>query len=197
MSINILHIDSSMRHNGSRSRKLSAAMVQQLSATRTDDFKIVTRDLADGITFIDSNWIEANFTSPGERTSEQRAVLAYSDVLLNEIKAADVLVLGTAIYNFGVPAALKAWIDMIVRAQEAFRYGSDGPMGLLQGKSAYITIVSGGTKSGSDVDFAWPYLKHILGFIGIHDVKLIDSDLSGVDPEAADKIALEKIQILA
>lgn len=195
MPTNILHIDSSMRHDGSRSRKLSKAVVDQIIELHRDA-KTTTRDLSDGISIINSDWIEANFTSPGERTSEQRAVLAYSDVLLNELKAADVLVLGTPIYNFGIPAALKAWVDMVVRAQEAFTYGSDGPVGLLEGKSAYVAIVSGGTKAGSDVDFAWPYLKHVLGFIGITNVTLIDSDLSGVEPEQADKAALEKIQLL-
>lgn len=111
--------------------------------------------------------------------------------IFNELKAADVLVLGTAIYNFGIPAALKAWVDMVVRAQEAFTYRADGPVGLLEEKSAYVTIVSGGTKAGSDVDFAWPYLKHILGFVGIDNVTLIDSDLSSVEPEQTDKIAFE------
>lgn len=192
MAKNILHIDSSMRHDGSRSRALSLALVNQLSGLHPGT-STTTRDLSDGIAFIDSNWIEANFTPPGERTAEQRAALVYSDVLFNELKTADVLVIGTAIYNFGIPAALKAWVDMVVRAKEAFTYGAEGPTGLLEGKSAYVAIVSGGTKAGSEVDFAWPYLKHVLAFIGITNVTLIDSDLSGVERELADKIALEKI----
>ena len=131
MPTKILHMDSSMSHDGPRSRKLSMALVHQLSSVHRN-IETTNRDLSDGISFIDSNWIDANFTSLEERTSEQRAVLAYSDVLFNELKAADVLVLGTAIYNFGIPAALKAWVDMVVRAQEAFIYGSDGPVGLLK-----------------------------------------------------------------
>ncbi len=195
MSTRLLHIDSSMRHEGSRSRSLSKALVHHLSDMHPDVI-VTKRDLSDGVPFIDANWIESNFTPPEERSPEQRAVLAHSDILFNELKAADVLVLGTAIYNFGIPAALKAWVDMIVRAKEAFKYGENGPIGLLEGKSAYVTVVSGGTQAGSDIDFAWPYLKHILGFIGISKVTLINSDLAGVKPEQANEIALEKIRML-
>ncbi len=106
---------------------------------------------------------------------------------------ADIVVLGSPIYNFGVPAAVKAWIDMIVRAKEAFHYTREGPEGLLKDKTAYIVLTSGGTKAGSEIDFAWPYLRHVLGFVGITDIHLIASDLKGIERAEADTRALDEI----
>lgn len=192
MTVNILRVDGSMRRSGSRSRKLASALIERLQDLH-EGVSLQRRDLAEGLPFVDAAWIDANFTAPSERTSNQRSVLAYSDALLNELKEADILVLATPIYNFGVPAAVKAWIDMVTRAKEAFRYTPDGPEGLLTGKTAYIVLTSGGTKAGSEIDFAWPYLRHILGFIGISDVYLLASDLNGIDLGDADAAALQKI----
>lgn len=192
MTKNILCVNSSMRQEGSRSRALASAVVKQLSQLH-QDAAVVERDLSDGVQFINANWIEANFTAPDARTPRQKAELEYSDVLFNELLAADFLVIAAPIYNFGIPAALKAWVDMVVRAKQAFTYAEDGPKGLLHGKKAYLVVTSGGTKAGSEVDYASPYLKHILGFVGITDVVLIDSDLAGVDAATADEDALLKI----
>lgn len=181
----LLRVDGSMRRSGSRSRALTDMVVARLTEEH-GEITTTTRDLADGTPFIDAAWIEANFTAPCERKEEQRAVLARSDALLGEVRNSDILVIGTPIYNFGLPAAVKAWIDLVVRAKESFRYTSDGPEGLLTGKTAYVVLTSGGTVAGSDIDFAWPYLRHILGFIGISDVRLIASDLKGVDRATAD-----------
>lgn len=195
MTIEILRVDGSMRRYGSRSRKLASAIVNRLQDLH-GQVSLRTRDLADGLPFVDSSWIDANFTAPSERTANQRSILACSDAVLNELKEADILIIGTPIYNFGVPAAVKAWIDLITRAKEAFRYTPDGPEGLLTGKTAYIVLTSGGTKAGSEIDFAWPYLRHILGFIGIADVHLIASDLKGIDAERADAAALQAISTI-
>lgn len=193
MTTSILHVSGSMRRSGSRSRLLTAAIVDRLQAIHGRGH-LKTRDLADGVPLVDAPWIEANFTDPCERRAEQRAVLARSDALLNELKEADILVLGTPIYNFGVPAAVKAWIDMITRAKEAFRYGADGPEGLLTGKKAYVVVTSGGTKADSEIDFASPYLRHVLGFVGITDIQLFGSDLKGIDTETANANALKAIE---
>lgn len=193
MTKHILRVDGSMRKSGSRSRKLTDVLIDQLKTVHSRA-TVTTRDLAGGVPFVDDAWIAANFTDPCARSPEQRAVLAQSDALLNEVKDADILVLGTPIYNFGVPAAVKAWIDMIARARESFRYTDQGPEGLLTGKTAYFVLVSGGTKAGSKIDFAWPYLKHVLGFIGITDVHLIASDLIGVEAADADADAIEAIK---
>ncbi|MGF1543209.1 MAG: FMN-dependent NADH-azoreductase [Parvularculaceae bacterium] len=192
MTTNLLRVDASMRRRGSRSRALADALIDRLRETR-GPLAVTRRDLADGVPFVDEAWIAANFAAPAARTGEQRAVLARSDALLDEVRRADVLVLATPIYNFGPPAALKAWIDMVVRAREAFRYGPDGPAGLLTGKSAYVVVTSGGTRADSEIDFATPYLRHILGFVGVDDVTVVASDLSGVDAATADAAARRDI----
>ncbi len=126
--------------------------------------------------FVDAAWVDANFTPPEQRNEEQKAALAESDALVSELKAADVLVIGVPIYNFGIPAALKAWVDMVARARLTFRYTENGPVGLLQGKRAYLAVASGGTAVGSEIDFATGYLRHVLGFLGIDDVQIVAAD---------------------
>ena len=103
-------------------------------------------------------------------------MLAASDALVEELRGADVVVIGSPIYNFGVPAALKAWVDMIARARLTFRYTPEGPRGLLDGKKAYVVIASGGVPVDSPVDFATPYLRQALRFVGITDVDVIAAD---------------------
>jgi FMN-dependent NADH-azoreductase len=179
MTNNILRIDASMRKNGSYSRKLADSLIKQLSGK--EDSKVILRDLADGIPFIDENWINANFTDLDERTVEQTASLKSSDLLVDELKQADQIVIALPIYNFNVPAAFKAWIDQVVRSKLTFAYTDIGKVGLLLNKQVYIIIASGGSKLGSELDFISAYLRHILGFIGISDVSIIDS--SGLGKE--------------
>jgi len=185
----ILRIDASMRHDGSVTRSLSDRLIARLTATRPAE--VIRRDLARGVPLIDAAWIEANFTDPAERSAAQRAALARSDAMVAELRAADTLVIGLPIYNFGVPAALKAWIDMIARARETFRYTEAGPEGLLTGKRALVVVASGGVAIGSAADFATPYLRHALSFIGITDVTFIAAGRLMADTHAvADAEAL-------
>lgn len=178
----VLRVDASMRRDGSVTRDLADDLIARLEDVHgaTD---VVRRDLADGLPLIDEAWIGANFTDPGERSDAQTDRLALSDTLVDELKQADTLVLAVPVYNFGVPAAMKAWIDLIARARETFRYSEDGPVGLLEGKKAYVVLASGGTEIGSDIDFASGYLKHILGFVGITDVTLIAADRLMISPD--------------
>lgn len=180
--LNVLRIDASMRRDGSVTRDLADALVAVL-ADAPRGAAVTNRDLADGLPLIDEAWIGANFTDPGDRSDAQREHLALSNELVGELKAADAVVLAMPVYNFGVPAAMKAWVDLIARARETFRYSENGPVGLLEGKKAYLVIASGGTELGSDIDFASGYLKHILGFVGITDVTLIAADRLAVSPE--------------
>ncbi|MEO1322597.1 MAG: NAD(P)H-dependent oxidoreductase [Pseudomonadota bacterium] len=174
MARNILHINASARTNGSISRSLSQAVVDTISSA---DTAVVTRDIGTSpLPLLNETWVGANFTPDDARTPEQREALALSDALIAELEAADTLVLGVPIYNFGVPAAFKAWIDLIARARKTFKYTENGPVGLLEGKKAYLVIASGGTPSGSDIDFATPYIRHVLGFVGIHDVSVVAAD---------------------
>ena len=190
----LLRVNASMRKQGSISRQLTDELIQSLVASRPDT-QIVTRELTQGVSLIDEEWIGANFTGDEERSAEQRAKLAESDALVAELEAADTLVIGVPIYNFGVPAAFKAWVDMIARARKTFKYTENGPVGLLEGKKAYVVIASGGTQSGSDIDFATPYVRHVLGFVGIHDVSIIAADqLMATGDE---KLAAARAQIAA
>lgn len=174
-SLNILEVSASGRGQDSVSRMLTNTIVDGLQR-RVVDVDVVRRDLNAGVPFVDADWIEANFTVEADRTDEQRATLALSDTLVDELRQADVLVIGAPIYNFGVPAALKAWVDMIARARKTFRYTENGPEGLLKGKRAYVVIASGGVPVDSPVDFATPYLRHALRFVGITDIEVIAAE---------------------
>lgn len=173
MNKQLLRVDASMRKTGSQSRELAEQLTAKLKTK--ESFNIVSRDLTDAIPQINEDWINANFTDPSDRTEQQKASLAFSDLLVSELKQADTIVIATPIYNFGVPAAFKAWIDMVARARETFRYGENGPVGLLKNKRAYVIVTSGGTELGSEIDFVSGWLKHVLGFIGIEQVTFIDS----------------------
>ncbi len=173
-NIQILRIDSSARRDGSETRALSDALIGRIEATANTT--MTRRDLAvDAPSLVNEAWVGANFTDRAARSDAQGAALAASDALVAELEAADVIVIGAPIYNFSIPAVLKAWIDMVARAGVTFRYGEDGPEGLLNNKKAYVVMASGGVPIGSAMDFASPYLRHLLGFIGIHDVEFISA----------------------
>ncbi|WP_298839832.1 NAD(P)H-dependent oxidoreductase [uncultured Roseobacter sp.] len=191
MTQKILQIDASARLNGSTTRQLTSKISGRLGGT------VTRRDLSEAIPQIDETWVNANFTPADQRTDDQKQALALSDRLVAEINAADVLVIGVPVYNFGVPAALKAWIDQIARAGVTFKYTENGPVGLLEGKRAVIALATGGTPVGSDIDFASGYIRHIMGFIGITDVEIIAADRQMADAGAAIAAAEEKIQSLA
>jgi len=198
MTTHILRIDTSLRREASVSRDLTDRIIDRFAAAGEID--VTTRDLAEGLPLIDAGWIGANFTPEADRSAEQHAALALSDQLVAEVKAADVLVIGLPIYNFGVPAALKAWIDHVARAGVTFRYTDTGPQGLLQGKRAVVAVASGGTEAGSEIDFATTYLRHVLGFIGIHKVDFVAADRLMLDAEGTLKsahAAVEDLRIAA
>lgn len=193
MTDTILHIDASARHQGSVTRDLSARIV-----ARHPEARIITRDLADTpLPQLTENWVNANFTPADSRTEAQREALALSDALVKELQDADTVVIGLPVYNFGIPAALKAWVDLVARAGVTFAYTAEGPEGLLKDKRAIIAMASGGTEAGSDIDFATPYIRHILGFIGITDVSVVAADQMALDAEASLKRAEAQIETLA
>ncbi|MGB1356363.1 MAG: FMN-dependent NADH-azoreductase [Candidatus Puniceispirillaceae bacterium] len=169
----ILRIDASMRRQKSVSRMLADEMVAALGA-RKSSVNVINRDLAAGIGIVNAAWIEAERTSEENRTSDQRALLTQSDALVAELQAADDIVIATPIYNFSVPAALKAWIDLICRDKITFVYENDSSRGLLSNKRATVIVTSGGTLAGNDIDFTTSYIRHILSFIGVDDVTMID-----------------------
>jgi len=157
---------------------------------------VTRRDVAQGLPFVDEAWVNANLTDPDQRSDAHRETLAGSDTLVAEVMAADVIIISTPIYNFGVPASLKAWVDQIARARLTFHYTEQGPKGLLSGKKVYILTATGGTEVGSAIDFATPWLKFVLGFLGITDVEVIAADRGMVRGDAARQNAISHIDTL-
>jgi FMN-dependent NADH-azoreductase len=170
----VLLVNSSGRYEGSVTRAASEQVLSELT-TKTPVLEVVRRDLAVGLPFIDEQWIAANFTDPSERQAAQKESLELSDNLVKELQRADSIIIASPIYNFSIPAVLKAWIDLIARARLTFRYTENGPEGLLIGKKAYLVMASGGVPIGSEADLATQYLIQVLGFVGITDVEVVDA----------------------
>jgi len=199
MMTNILRIDASARNDGSTTRQLSGQLVSHL-LEQGYGAKVIHRDLAlTPPALLTEGWVGANFTDAADRSDEQKALLADSDELIGELEAADTIVIGVPVYNFAIPAALKAWIDLIARARRTFRYTEAGPEGLLTGKKAYLVVASGGVPVGSDYDFATGYLRHVLGFVGITDVTIIAADQQMMDGEAVGRAtsAISELKLAA
>jgi FMN-dependent NADH-azoreductase len=176
----ILQINSSGRFDGSVTRQLSEAAVGQL-LKQQPELSVVKRELATGLPFIDEQWIGANFTPAEQRNEEHLEALSFSDQLVTELQQAETVVIASPIYNFSIPAVLKAWIDLVARAQLTFKYTEQGPQGLLLNKKAIVVVASGGVPIGSEMDFASGYLRQVLGFIGITDVSILDASQFSLD----------------
>lgn len=194
--MNILHIDSAITGEASVSRKLTADIVARLKAANPTA-TVTYRDLNEGVPAIDTDWFHAVRLAPENPTPEQQQLIDISNGYLKELQDADILVLGSPIYNFAVTAQLKNWLDQIARAGLSFRYTEDGPEGLLKGKRAIIAYSAAGTPFGSDLDFASGYLRHILGFMGITDVEFVAADRLAFDREAGMARAQEALDRLA
>lgn len=194
---NILHITASIQGDASVSTALGKSLAEGLSAK--SGASITTRDVAaNDLPFVSAERFAANLAPASERTAEQVELAAISDTLIAELQTADTIVISSPVYNFGVPASLKAWADLVARAGTTFKYTENGPVGLLEGKKAYITAASGGTPIGSDMDFMSSWLKFFLGFLGIKDVEVIAADgIMGADGEAKIAAAHERVAAMA
>lgn len=184
MTTRILHVNAGATGAGSISRRLADDLIAGLSG-HDGDTRVTRRDLVGGVPFIHETWIRANYLPVNERNAGHAEALAISDELVAEVRDADILVIGAPMYNFSIPAVLKAWIDMIARVGLTFRYTDNGPVGLIRGKKAYVIVPSGGVPPGSPADFATPYLRHVLGFVGITDVEFIGATGAGSDDGTA------------
>ncbi|GEM45278.1 FMN-dependent NADH-azoreductase [Deinococcus cellulosilyticus] len=181
----ILHLDSSARTTGSYSRQLTREFVETwLKLTPQDT--VTYRDLnTTPLPFIDQQWISAVFNPSTPPTAQEQSALTVSDLLIDELMAADVLVFGVPIYNFSVPASFKAYLDQVIRMGRTARFTSSGPEGLVKGKQAYVITASGSDFSQEpfkSLDHHTPYIKTVLNFIGITDVTFIRHH--GYTPEA-------------
>lgn len=182
--MNILQINSSARAENSHSTRLASAIVERVRADHADA-RLQVRDLArTPHPQLDEAALQALFTPEEARTPEQAARVALDDALIAEIQAADVVVLGVPMYNFGVPAQLKNWIDAISRARVTFRYTEQGPEGLLKGKKVYVALTRGGKYRDTPADTQVPYLKTVLSFLGMTDVQFIFAEGLAMGPQA-------------
>ncbi len=170
----ILRVDASMRKTKSVSRQLADEMVASLGGC-SQDIEVVNRDLSCGIGLVNDAWIDSDRTPEEMRTQDQRVILAQSDALVAELQAADDIVIAVPIYNFSVPAAFKAWVDLICRTNVTYVLENGKPRGVLVNKRAFVVITSSGTLGGSEIDYTSGYVKHILSFIGIRDVTFVDA----------------------
>jgi FMN-dependent NADH-azoreductase len=182
--MNILQINSSARRDASHSTRLAARLVQRLRDA-DPEATLVVRDLNKvPHPILDEDALAALFTPADQRTLEQAARVALDDALIAEIQAADVVVLGVPMYNFGVPAQLKNWIDAISRAGVTFRYTEKGPEGLLKDKKVYVALTRGGKYRNTPADTQVPYLKTVFTFLGLTDVHFVYAEGLAMGPDA-------------
>ena len=183
----ILQINASARREGANSTKLANTVTERLKAAHPAA-TVTLRDLAaTPVTVLDEAALGALFTPAEQRSATQAAVVAEYDALIAEIQAHDAIVLGVPMYNFGVPVQLKAWFDAIARAGVTFRYTESGPEGLIKGKTVYVALARGGLYRDQPHDSQVPYLKTVLGFLGLTDVRFIYAEGLAMGPEAAAK----------
>ena len=183
--MNILQINASARRDGANSTRVANSIAARLLAS-DPAARLNVRDLS--VTphpVLDEAALGALFAPAENRTAEQAARVALDDALIAEVQAADAIVLGVPMYNFGVPVQLKNWIDAIARNGVTFRYTEKGPEGLLPGKKVYLALARGGRYRGTEADSQVPYLKTVLGFLGMTDVNFIYAEGLNMGPQAA------------
>ena len=163
----VLRIDSGADHANSVSRKIADALTDRLIAAGAT---VLRREATEGLPVVTGSWVDAAFFD-GEPSA-----LSFSNALVDELLTADELILVAPVYNFGVPAAMKAYIDQVVRAGRTFRFTASGPEGLVPARRAWIVTASGATTVGSEFDFNTTYLRAVLGFIGIPNVHVVAAD---------------------
>lgn len=189
----ILRIDASARRSGSYTRLVTDSLLDEV--TNAGD-TVVVRDLLDGIPLLTEAATGQLATPESERTTDAAPTLAVADELIAELMSADAIVVSVPIYNFGVPAALKAWADLVARAGTTFAYTAEGPAGLVADRPVYIVAGSGGVPIGSPYDHATPWLQQFLGFLGLTDVRVISVEGLASDPDAGVAAAREQIAAL-
>tara|TARA_Y100001935_G_C17157570_1_gene433595 strand:+ start:221 stop:802 length:582 start_codon:yes stop_codon:yes gene_type:complete len=188
----IYQIDSSARKEGSTSRALAKKLLNKI---KKPNDKIIYRDLDDEMVFVSGLTESGMKIDKKDQTEHHKKMFELSDKLVQELKESDIIIISAPIYNYGPPATLKAWSDLAARVGETFKFRSDGRReGLLKNKKAYLVITSGGTKLNSNEDFLTPWLKFILNFFGIEEIKTICADQMALDYDKSIKDAEEQIR---
>jgi FMN-dependent NADH-azoreductase len=193
----LLQINSSIFSSGGQSSQLADQFVAAWHRNRPDA-RVIVRDLAqEPLPHLDAQRVTAFFAKPETRTPEQRTFVAESDALIDEIKQAEILVIGLPMYNFGIPSRLKAYFDHIARAGVTFRYTENGPEGLLSGKKAYVFAARGGLYAGTPLDSQTGYVRSFLGFLGIGDVEFVYAEGLNMGEASKEAVLVEAKQRLA
>ena len=196
----LLQIRTSMFSAGGQSSQLSQQFVDEWRAANPDG-QVITRDIgAQPVPHLTAERFQAFLAKPEARTPEQQAVAGYSDALIDELRQADVIVLGLPMYNFGVPSTLKAYFDHIARAGVTFKYTEKGPKGLVTGKKVYVFAARGGLYAGTPLDTETSYVRDFLSFLGMDDVEFVYAEglaMGDAPKNAALAKARDSIQRLA
>ncbi len=181
----LLQINASINNGNGQSSQLAKQFVAAFHERRPEA-RIVVRDVAaaDPVPHLNAERFGAFITKSEERSAAQHAVVAYSDALIDELKQADIIVLGLPMYNFGVPSQLKAYFDHIARAGVTFKYTDKGPVGLLTGKKVYVFAARGGLYAGTPLDTQTGYVRDFLRFLGITDVEFVYAEGLAVSPQS-------------
>ena len=188
----IYQIDSSARKEGSTSRALAKKVLEKIKKPGDE---VIYRDLDDEMLFVSGLTESGMNIDEADQTEYHKKMFELSNKLVKEIKECDVIIISAPIYNYGPPATLKAWSDLVARVGETFKFKSNGRReGLLKNKKAYLVITSGGTKLNSDEDFLTPWLKFILNFFGIEKVDVVSADQMALDYEKSIKNAEKQIE---
>jgi FMN-dependent NADH-azoreductase len=198
---NILFVTSSPRRPGSYSNQVASALVEKLEAA-TPGAIVTVRDLAkEPLPHVDDEFVAAIRGPAGPQSDGQREIARRSDALVDELLAADTVVIAAPMINFTIPTTLKSWIDYVARAGRTFSYSESGPKGLVSGKRVFLVVARGGVYSDkAQYDFQLPYLRHVLAFLGMTDVEVIDVEGTAFGPEAADRAvaaALARVEAVA
>jgi FMN-dependent NADH-azoreductase len=173
----LLHIEASPRTARSHSRKLGLEYAAAWQSAHAGS-RVVTHDLvSEPPPFVSEDWTAAAYNDPAKRNAAERSAIAVSDRYIDELFAAEEILISTPIYNLSLPAALKAWIDQIVRFGRTFNRGANGFDGLVKGKKVTVVVASGSDfrpgQPGGAFNHIEPYLRAILGFVGVTDVRFV------------------------
>ena len=197
---NVLFVSSSLMSDASTSRRIAGELVQAMQ-TENPGLRITERHLQpDSMPHLSLELLGAFAKPADQRSASEAGSVAFADRLIEEVEAADTIVIAAPMYNFSIPSTLKAWIDHIARGGRTFRYTANGPEGLLKGKKVHIVVSRGGSYTGESpakaLDFQEPYLRGVLGFVGLDDVSFIHVEGQAIGPEAAAKgLASARAQI--
>jgi FMN-dependent NADH-azoreductase len=194
----LLQIKASLNDDNGQSSQLANQFVAAFHK-RHPDVKMVVRNVAaaDPVPHLNAERFGAFITKPEERSAAQHAVVAYSDILINELQQADIIVLGLPMYNFGVPSQLKAYFDHIARVGVTFKYTENGPVGQLTGKKVYVFAARGGVYAGTPMDTQTSYVRDFLRFLGMTDVEFVYAEGLHLGPESKEESLAKAVAEIA